>query len=501
VQRTAHVATALLISIAFVTGCGSSSSERVGQKADAPRRVLTMLDPIGNPGVMTPFTDEVARLSGGALRVRVLKAGHGGRTDYEAATIRDVQNGRGDLSFAGARAWDEFGPRSMRALTAPLLIDSYQLEQRVLQSDLASTMLRDLRPLGLVGIGIVPGPLRYPFAASRRLVAPEDYRGLQIGTQQSGVADSTMRALGARPIRLSADIRSLAGLDGLELQLSSVEAGRLDVRGSHVTSNVQLWPRPFVIFAGQRAYERLSPSQRDVLSRALEDALPKMAQVASEGEAEATGNLCRKGNVTFDVATAAQLRALRQAVEPVYADLERDPPTRTAIAAIGQLKVRLAQRATPLPRCANGTGKPAAAATGLDGVWRMDTDRSAARPDYLDENWGHWIFVFERGNFAITQENRRSCTWGYGTYSVKGDRTAWRFTDGGGVAPNNAMNRPGEFFVFRLSRYRDTMTLSAVRGRISPLPFRDKPWRRVAAAPTPQFLSTRCPPPAEALAR
>ena len=58
----------------------------------------------------------------------------------------------------------------------------------------------------------------------------------------------------------------------------------------------------------------------------------------------------------------------------------------------------------------------------------MDTGRSAAAPEYLDENWGHWIFVFDRGRFAITQENRTSCTWGYGTFSVDGDKTTWRFT-------------------------------------------------------------------------
>ena len=59
-------------------------------------------------------------------------------------------------------------------------------------------------------------------------------------------------------------------------------------------------------------------------------------------------------------------------------------------------------------------------ATDVDGVWTMDTDRSAAVPEYFDENWGHWVFVFDHGRFAITQENETSCTWGYGTYAVNG---------------------------------------------------------------------------------
>ena len=128
----------------------------------------------------------------------------------------------------------------------------------------------------------------------------------------------------------------------------------------------------------------------------------------------------------------------------------------------------------------------------------MDTGRSASAPEYLDENWGHWILVFDRGRFAITQENKTSCTWGYGTFSVDGDETTWLFTDGGGEAPNGAMNKPGEQFSYRLSIFRDTATLGPVKGAISPTNFDAKPWRRLGAPARAKF-SRRCPPPAQAL--
>jgi hypothetical protein len=93
-----------------------------------------------------------------------------------------------------------------------------------------------------------------------------------------------------------------------------------------------------------------------------------------------------------------------------------------------------------------------------------------------------------------------SCTWGYGTYGVDGDETTWRFTDGGGQAPNDAQNKPGEEFVYRLSVYRDTVTLAPVKGAISAANFIAKPWRRIGS-PSPDRLNRRCPPPAAALAR
>jgi TRAP-type C4-dicarboxylate transport system substrate-binding protein len=140
----------------------------------------------------------------------VVPAGHEG-PDYEAATIRDLRRGRAGLAFAGSRAWDGFGARSLRALSAPLLIDSYPLQERILSSGLVDTMLEQLRPQGLVGIGILPGSIRRPLGIAHPLAAPSDYKGLRIGTQQSRMADATLRTLGARPQRLPAAVSAWRG--------------------------------------------------------------------------------------------------------------------------------------------------------------------------------------------------------------------------------------------------------------------------------------------------
>lgn len=107
--------------------------------------------------------------------------------------------------------------------------------------------------------------------------------------------------------------------------------------------------------------------------------------------------------------------------------------------------------------------------------------------------------MFDRGKFAVTQENPDACTWQYGRFDVDGNRMSWTFTDGGGIAPNEAYNKPGEFFVFDFSAYRDTLTVKPVEGEISPLNFRAKPWRRISDTPSRRYLSKRCPPPAAAL--
>jgi Bacterial extracellular solute-binding protein, family 7 len=226
--RSALLGAATAAIAALLAGCSLSDSDRVGGEREAATRVLTLLDPFSNGQEAAAFGDEVARLSHGALRVRVVDGRYEG-PDYEAAAIRDMRDGRADLAIAGSRAWDEFGASRLRALGAPLLIDSYRLQERVLESELVAPMLEELRPLGLVGIGILPGPIRRPLGVAHRLAGPSDFSGLTIGTQQSRVADATMRVLGAISRRLPAAVPDLAGLDGLERQVGSIESDRLDL--------------------------------------------------------------------------------------------------------------------------------------------------------------------------------------------------------------------------------------------------------------------------------
>jgi len=498
-QPPALLFAAVLASLAALAGCSLGGGERVGGEPATEAHELTLLSIFEEARL---FADEVSRLSKGELRIRLVPVEPEG-VDYEAAVLRRMQEGEADLAVMGTRAWDDFGAPGLAALGAPFLVDSYPLQERIFTSDLVEPILEELRPAGFEGIGILPGPIRRPLGVAGTLAAPGDFQGLTIGTQQSNVAEASLLALGAIPRRLPSDVAApngLTGLDGAEFQIAGVENGRLDTPGSHLMTNVNLWPRSTVVFAGEEAYNGLSDDERQILHTASMNVVRQKADTDRGFEEEAAANLCRKGNTAFDAASPQQLRALRQAVEPVYADLERDPAVRTVIEGIERLKVELAEPPTEVPLCTPASDASSGGeVTELDGVWTMDTDRSAAVPEYFDENWGHWVFVFDRGRFAITQENETSCTWGYGTYAVNGARTSWSFLDGGGIAPNNATNRPGEYFVFDFSAFRDTLELTAVDGEISPINFRAEPWRLLSSTPSTEPLSTRCPPPGAAL--
>jgi hypothetical protein len=211
--------------------------------------------------------------------------------------------------------------------------------------------------------------------------------------------------------------------------------------------------------------------------------------------------LCRRG-LRFLAASPADLTALRRAVQPVYDQLDRDPQTRAYISQIEAM--RQGVPAEPAPGCAPAT-RLAGRAGPLDGVWRY-TDTAAdlraagaSQGDIVPENYGTFTMVIDRGRFAGTQEDQQACTWSYGTVTVNGNEFEQLTTDGGGIAPDNAFNKPGELFTWRWSLYRGVLTLYPVQGAVSPTP--PKPWVRISTTPSARFLSRRCLPPAGALPR
>jgi TRAP-type transport system periplasmic protein len=494
----------LLAVMAVLAGCTGPGLDKAGGTQARQPVVLTLANFIGESAELDGYAGEVRRLSAGTMRIDIRSRWRPGQVDSENGLIGDVSAGKADLGVAGSRAWDSAGVSSFRALSAPLLITSYALQDRVLRSPVTGQMLRGLRPLGLAGIGVLPGPLRKPLGIARPLLRPSDYAGLRIGVQQSRVADATMRALGATPVLFPAE-GAITALEAIEQQISSIQGNQYDKVGKYLTANVSLWPRPLVLFANGKTWAALTPGQQRILRQAVTGDQAAETNVMRDNERTDTAILCRRGLLRFLTASPADLAALRRAVQPVYHQLQRDPQTGRYIRQIEAMGKGVA--AEPAPGCGH-TARPAGKAGPLDGVWQFTTTAADLRAlpgvsqgDIVPENYGTYTFVIDRGRFAFTQENRQACTWAYGTSTVTGDKFEWLVTDGGGIAPTGATDKPGEFWIFRWSLYRGVLSLSPVAGAVSPSPLRVKPWRRISTTPSARFLSRGCRPPAGALPR
>ncbi len=388
------------------------------------------------------------------------------QANYERFTVEDVQKGKAQLGSVAARVWDTMGVTSLRALLAPLLVDSLALQRRVLESPLAARMLAGLDRGGVVGLAITPGPLRRPLGMTRPLAGPRDYAGATIGIKFGGVARATFEALGAttRGYTFGA-----SPFDGAELDLKTIVDAGYDARARALTANVVLWPRPQTIFANRAAFARLTPAQQEILRRAGREALaPEFARMEKEQQ-EALSVLCNRRPDLFGTTTASELAGLRQVLRPVYAELERDAETKELIAAIRKLRATGSAGPSESARCTRA-GKTATGA--LEGSWQNTVTRDQmlaggatpaeaatyAGSGTLELNDGKWVF-------------RGSRTTVTGTYSVEGDVIRLKIR---GCTANPCS--PGATTEFTWSVYRDTLTLAGRPGRES--------WPRVVAKPT-----------------
>jgi TRAP-type C4-dicarboxylate transport system substrate-binding protein len=328
-------ATAVLAST-LIIACGDGGEDRSGAEPESEPVVLTMAQPNFAPSEqLILWADEVERQSGSTVKIEFEDSWREGEVDYEAGTVEDVAKGDADLGWIGSRGFDQVGVTSFQALGAPLVVDSYDLQEAVFAAGIPDEMLAGLDEAEVRGVAVLPGPHRRVLGLEQPFTAPGDFGGAVVGIQASEVAERTFTALGATSVALASGA-ALSGVDAYEQQVASVAGNAYWEVADHVTTNVNLWPRPFVVFANEEVFDALSAEQQEALTSA-DEAVLEDAMAATRSEDDAYIDLCDNG-MTLVEATDAELDQLRSALAPVVAALAEDAETASFLDAIDELK-------------------------------------------------------------------------------------------------------------------------------------------------------------------
>ena len=337
----------VVITVALAAATAGCSALAGGDKAGGPAGgpvVLRMASTPSGLGDIPPVADFVRRvdtLSGGTVRITMMNQWGDYAPSAEARLVRAVAAGTVDLGWAGSRVFDTLGMRSWQALSAPMLIDSYPLENAVLRSDMPGRMLAGLSKIGVAGLGVLGERLRLPFRAHRPLLAPVDWRGVSFGTYRSGVQEQAIRALGATPLVAFGPYRlhylARGEMQGFELDTRRYVRDVGPTGTMYATANVALWPQFDVLIANPRWLASLTAQQRGWLQQAAGAAARDSAALAASGSAAYIRQACAIG-ARFVTATPADLAAMRRSLSAVYQNLEADPQTRAFIQQIRRLK-------------------------------------------------------------------------------------------------------------------------------------------------------------------
>jgi TRAP-type C4-dicarboxylate transport system substrate-binding protein len=306
-----------------------ADSDAVGETADS--LTLTFANPLDDlPEQIIAYAVAVDELSGGALTFDF-------RNDSgsEDNTIKAVRGGRVAVGWVGARAFPEFD-----ALLAPLLVDSYELQRAVFDAGIPAHMAAGLDDTGLTALAVLPGPMRKILGVNHPLLAPADFEGAVIAGDASPLAEATVRALGASPTPGFSG-QGLTGLDGVMAQLTAIGGNGYQNDADSVVTNLNLWPRPLVIIMTTETYASLTSDQQAILTTAGAEAIERADTASRQEDVLARPSLC-DSPLELLTATNEQLAELRDLLEPVFAELRKDPANRALLDQIEELKRRIA---------------------------------------------------------------------------------------------------------------------------------------------------------------
>ena len=349
----------LAVTTSMLVGACSGGDKAGGSGTTIVLTMANTSSQMSHQPAVEHFADRVAKLSGGEVRIKPENEWGDFHPDAERQVVRSVAAGKVDLGWVGSRVFDTLDVTSFQAMTAPMLVDSYELQDAVISSTMARRMMQGVESLGVVGLGVVPDAMRKPIGVEKPLRGPSDWRGTTFGTFPSKSQEASIKALGATPAEVfghtRADALQAGKLGGFELGLHLYQGNPEWLQSApYVTANVNLWPQTDVLLADPSRFKDLTDQQRGWLRQAAEDAAGD-AKALADRDDTLIQKVCDAGGRMAN-ASDADLGALTKAFAPVYASLERDSETKALISEIRALK--RSTQARPRPAIPDGcTGK------------------------------------------------------------------------------------------------------------------------------------------------
>jgi TRAP-type C4-dicarboxylate transport system substrate-binding protein len=317
--------------LALVLG-GCATQEQTAVGVDELR--LATLGTV-NPSQQA-FIDRMNELSEGSLDLTVTENWQGGGGDPdEVAITKAVVAGDIDIAWVTIRSLSAIGITGIDALEAPLLVQTHDQQRAVALGVPGELISNALRNSDVEGLALLPGPVQYPIASGAPVIALADWAGKTVPVSSLNPTEAaTVEALGATAAPDGPS--SIADVVGGAIPMTTgapaeLVPGGVTEDGPFLTSNVALWSKMSIIIINRDVLDRLSNRQNGFLEgsvvRAQDLAMtdPDVSTIISES--------C-KGGALYGIASGADLTALAEAVQPVYASLEGDPQDARLLEAI-----------------------------------------------------------------------------------------------------------------------------------------------------------------------
>lgn len=272
--------------------------------------------------MVSRFQALVAQHSQGRIRVEVYPDSQLYGDDDE---IEALQLGAVEMLAPSLSKFSAMGVNGLEVFDLPFLFHNLEQVRCVTRGPIGQQLLLDLSRHRMVGLGFLDNGFKQ-MSARKPLQNVGDFKGLRLRIQASRVVAAQMRALGAHPVILpfGETQRALSSgvVDGTENPLSNfLTQGLASVQPAlTLTDHGYLG---YAVVANPRFWAHLQDQDRDLLQRALAEALEHGNRMSAAMNTEALAALRQSPKVHIHALSERQRDALRQAMQPLYADFQR----------------------------------------------------------------------------------------------------------------------------------------------------------------------------------
>lgn len=306
----------LILALVFVC-CAALATADMGPTLNFK---LAENQPEGNPITegMHKFADLVKEYTEGTVTIDVYS--NAALTD-EASSVDQLQLGSLDFSRVNTNSLaptvDEFGVFAM-----PYLFTSTEQKYKALDGEAGDAVMAKLEDYGMVGLYFWEAGARCFYTTSNPIRTVEDLKGMKIRVQQTEVAISMVRALGAEatPMDYAEVFQGLQTgiVDGAENDfVSYYTSGHYEV-AKYYSLDQHMAP-PAVLLMSKASWDKMSEAQQEAVRKAAYEAAVWQRQAMQDYQQESRAACEAAGCEIIDVDVAS----FQQAVSSVYDEYPR----------------------------------------------------------------------------------------------------------------------------------------------------------------------------------
>jgi C4-dicarboxylate-binding protein DctP len=221
----------------------------------------------------------------------------------------------------------KFGPlgvKEFEAFDLPFLFVDKPALDRVTEGPVGKALLAKLEPKGIKGLAYWDNGFK-EMTANKPLKVPADFKGLKIRIQSSKVLDAQMRALGANPqvLAFSEVYQALQTgvVDGVENTPSNIYTQKMHEVQKYMTVSDHGYIG-YAVIVNKKFWDGLPADIRTELEGAMKEATKYTNAIAQEENDAATAAIRKSGKTTIYTLTPAEKAQWRQALMPVYKEME-----------------------------------------------------------------------------------------------------------------------------------------------------------------------------------